>query len=315
MDDVTRRSFLKNVSNATGFIALNSIPPESWLSNSQLMENDSTASVTITEKMAEFPGGCSQSLFCFLNRDFGYPLANEERAADLLSGGLLSQSQQCGMLWGSSLAVGAEASRRYADPGQAMGVSIEVTRKVMESFLNHLKSIKCREITNCNFAWKISIVKYFLSGKFIYCLKMIRKWSPEAYQAAQEGLHNVEDTTYEQPVSCASEVVRKMGGGDVEMVTVAGFAGGLGLSGAGCGALAAAVWMKSLNQIRHQSSDDKVKFPSRKVLKAFYDTTADEMECHKICGRRFDTVADHSKYINNGGCKNLISVLADIDFI
>ena len=313
MDDVTRRSFLKNTSSVTGYIALNSILPDSLVSSIQLIDSDSTAAGSETISAFELPGGCSQSLFYFMNRDFGNPLANEERAADLLSGGLLYQSQQCGMLWGSSLAVGAEASRRYADPGQAMGVSVEVTQKVMDSFLNHLKSIKCREITNCNFASKISMVKYFLTGKFIYCLKMIGKWAPHAYQAALEGLQTVKDPAYELPVSCASEVVRKMGGSEAEMVTVSGFAGGLGLSGAGCGALAAAVWMKSLNQIRHQRPDDKVKFPSKEVLNVFYDTTAGEMECHKICSRHFDSVADHSEFIKNGGCEKLLSVLADID--
>ena len=42
----------------------------------------------------------------------------------------------------------------------------------------------------------------------------------------------------QEPISCASEVAAKMGASDEEMVMVAGFAGGLGLSGNACGALA-----------------------------------------------------------------------------
>jgi len=42
-------------------------------------------------------------------------------------------------------------------------------------------------------------------------------------------------------MSCASEVVRRMGGRDEERVMVSGFAGGLGLSGNGRGALSAAI--------------------------------------------------------------------------
>ena len=49
-----------------------------------------------------------------------------------------------------------------------------------------------------------------------------------------------------QPVSCSCEVARKMGASDEEMVMVAGFAGGLGLSGNGCGALSAAIYLDTL---------------------------------------------------------------------
>jgi len=45
-------------------------------------------------------GTCSRTLFYILNREFVYPLENEERAVDLLAGGILQQGYQCGMLWG-----------------------------------------------------------------------------------------------------------------------------------------------------------------------------------------------------------------------
>ena len=54
-------------------------------------------------------GTCSQT-FCFLlNREFGHLKENEERAADPLAGGIMQRGQQCGMLWGATLAVGAES--------------------------------------------------------------------------------------------------------------------------------------------------------------------------------------------------------------
>jgi len=46
-------------------------------------------------------------------------------------------------------------------------------------------------------------------------------------------------------------------------------------------------------------------------LKAFYEETDYEMQCDKICGQRFKTVDDHTEFVRNGGCKELISVLAD----
>jgi len=45
-------------------------------------------------------GTCSQTFFYLLNREFGHRKENEERAADLLAGGLRHRGFQCGMLWG-----------------------------------------------------------------------------------------------------------------------------------------------------------------------------------------------------------------------
>ena len=49
-------------------------------------------------------------------------------------------------------------------------------------------------------------------------------------------------------MSCASEVVKKMGTSNEEIVMVAGFAGGLGLSGSACGVLSAVISIKTLRQ-------------------------------------------------------------------
>jgi hypothetical protein len=34
------------------------------------------------------------------------------------------------------------------------------------------------------------------------------------------------------------------------------------------------------------------------------------MECHKITGKRFGNIDEHSEFIKNGGCKDLINILA-----
>ncbi len=127
----------------------------------------------------------------------------------------------------------------------------------------------------------------------------------------KEGLaHN--GTESSQPsLSCASEVVRKMGGSEEETVMVAGFAGGLGLSGSGCGALAAAVWMNALTQNRKQTGKSATYDPSTDLtLKVFYEETDYEIQCEKICGQRFATLEEHTEFVKNGGCKKLINVLA-----
>ncbi|MEN8154414.1 MAG: hypothetical protein ABFR75_10370 [Acidobacteriota bacterium] len=34
------------------------------------------------------------------------------------------------------------------------------------------------------------------------------------------------------------------------------------------------------------------------------------MECNKICGKKFDSINEHTEFIKNGGCRELINVLA-----
>jgi len=257
-------------------------------------------------------GTCSRTFLYILNREFGYPLDDEERAIDPLAGGILQQGYQCGMLWGASMAVGVESFRRSENLDQSIALTIKATQHILESFLNRAKSIECEEITEVDFTKKWSLVKYFFSGKFVSCYKLAGKWAPEAIKAATEGLSIEQTVLTQQPISCASEVARKMEASDEEMAMVAGFAGGLGLSGNGCGALAAAIWMTILELIR--KGNYKPTFPdpdTERILKKFYEATDYEMECHKICEKRFKTIDEHTEFIKNGGCKKLISVLAD----
>jgi len=257
-------------------------------------------------------GTCSRTFFYILDREFGHPLEDEERAVELLAGGILQQGYQCGMLWGASLAVGAESFRRCGERGRAIGMTIKATQHVMESFINRAKSADCLDITGCDWSSKSSIAKYMFSGKFWSCFKLADKWAPEAIQSTTEGLSLDQTDLPGQPLSCASEVVRRMGGSDEEMVMVAGLAGGLGLSGNGCGALAAAVWMNTLARIREKTYKTSFSDPvAEKILKAFYEASGYEMECRSISGKCFKTIDEHTEFLKNEGCAKLLDVLAD----
>jgi hypothetical protein len=257
-------------------------------------------------------GTCSRTFFYIIDREYGCPLEDEERAADPLAGGILQQGYQCGMLWGASLAVGAESYRRCSDRSRGIAMAIKATQHVMESFINRTKSADCSEIVSCDWSSKLSIAKHFITGKFLSCFKLAEKWAPDAIQSATEGLSLDQTGVSEQPMSCASEVVRRMGGSDKEMVMVSGFAGGLGLSGNGCGALSAAIWMNTLTRIRTQNYKSSLSDPvAGRILKAFYEATGYEMECSKTCGRRFETIEEHTEFIKSGGCDKLIQVLVD----
>jgi hypothetical protein len=256
-------------------------------------------------------GTCSQTFFYILNREFGNTREIEERAADSLAGGILQKGYQCGMLWGAALAVGAEAYRRCDDLDHAIGVAIIATQHIMESFSEMENTINCREITNCDFSNKWSFAKYFFSGRFLYCFNMAKKWAPEAIQSAIDGLDDKSADLQLQPMSCASEVVKKLGGSDEEMVMVAGFAGGLGLSGNACGSLSAAIWINSLSWSREHPKKSSFSNPkAKRSLNSFIAVTDSEMLCHKICGQYFNSIEEHSGFIENGGCHKLINTLA-----
>lgn len=168
-------------------------------------------------------------ILLFIKPRIRLSIKTEERAADPLAGGLMQEGYQCGMLWGSALAVGAEAFRRSDDRGQAIGMAITATQHLMESFSNTVKSVNCSDITSCDWSSKFSMLKYLISGRFISCFKLAEKWAPEAIQSAIEGLSRGQTDLPQLPISCASQVAKKMGASDEEMVMVAGFAGGLGL--------------------------------------------------------------------------------------
>ena len=258
-------------------------------------------------------GTCSRTLFYILNRESGHPQDNEERAIDPLAGGIFRQGYQCGMLWGAAMAAGAEAYRHGNGCGKSSALAIRATQHIMKSFAGRTRTHDCYDITSVDWTSRLDMTKYMISGKFIRCFQLADKWAPEAIRAVHEGLDQAMDDLPVSCLNCASEVVRKMGGNEQEAVMVAGFAGGLGLSGNACGALSAAIWMKTLGWCRENPGKSGYGYPgAAQMLEEFLKFTGYEFLCSIIAGRNFDTVEDHSEYIREGGCQKLILALADV---
>lgn len=261
-------------------------------------------------------GTCSQTFFYLFDRQFEHLKQTEERASDSLAGGILQKGYQCGMLWGSALAIGAEAYRRFDDLNQAMRVAVKATQGVMASFSKKENTINCREITQCDFSSKWSFAKYFLSGRFLHCFKLAQEWAPDAIEAALQGLEEgdkwieAEERSFNNSMNCASLVAKKLGANEEEMVMVAGFAGGLGMSGGGCGALSAAIWMRSLAWCREHEEKSSFKNPEAiRVAEAFEEVTDGRILCSELSGQKFKSYYDHADFIRQGGCNKLIRTL------
>jgi C_GCAxxG_C_C family probable redox protein len=262
-------------------------------------------------------GTCSHAMFHLLNHEFENIKPKEEKASDMLAGGIAQKGHQCGMLWGGSLAIGTEANRKYEDKNMAIATAINASKQLLDSFYKRTKTANCSDISRVDWENKyqmtIYMIKTFAQG-FVFspCFNLIVKWTPEAIQAANNGLS--EKISYNQPcISCSTEVVKNMGGTEEESIMVAGFAGGIGLSGNACGALSAAIWYKMLQCGKNNEGKSLSMFNNpdvKKIFRTFYMQTDSEMLCNKICNRSFSTIDEHSDYIKSGGCSKIIEALS-----
>ena len=141
---------------------------------------------------------------------------------------------------------------------------------------------------------------------------MAARYAREAYSEIESSLptDNIEPPA--SPISCASLLAKELGASEMHTAMVAGFAGGIGLSGGACGVLGAAIWLKGLN-----SSDglqlDGLSYSGTWVndkIEQFLESSDYEFECSEIIGRRFESVDDHAEYISSGGCSKIIEALA-----
>jgi hypothetical protein len=269
---------------------------------------------------------CSDTLFSVLVRAFDHPLKPEgwkpkerkpeERAATPFAGGIFLCGYQCGMLWGSTLAAGAQAHRLLGPGPQAETEAIFAAQRIVESFRVCNKHINCSELTVPNLKSSMQVFKYFfLKGGSIGCFRMASRYAPIAFSEIHSSLSDKPNEAPSSPVSCSAVLARKIGMSDLHTVMVAGFAGGIGLSGGGCGALGAAVWVLAMNSLQKggdenlwKSKDFKSRFDD--TMEKFLKSAGHEIECCEIVGRTFKDVGDHACYLRVGGCSKIIETLA-----
>ena len=225
----------------------------------------------------------------------------------------MQQGYQCGMIWGATLAAGAEAYRLYGPGPQAETRAIIVAQRLVESFRVRNNSINCLELTGTK--WQspmqvLQVLKYFMKGGAINCTRMAVRYAPAAFSEINTVLSDKHIEAPSPPVSCAAMLAQKMGASDMHAVMAAGLAGGIGLCGGACGALGAAIWIIGMN---YSKEDGKIDFKNPRATDAidrFLKCTDSRFECSEIVGRRFEDVNDHAEFLRNGGCSKIIEVLA-----
>lgn len=65
--------------------------------------------------------------------------------------------------------------------------------------------------------------------------------------------------------------------------------------------------MKSLEWYRNNPLKMVWEIPeAKKTLDAFHEATNSEFLCHKICGKSFESIDEHTEFIKNSGCSTII---------
>ena len=239
----------------------------------------------------------------------------EENAVAPLAGGIMQHGYQCGMIWGASLAAGAEAYRLFGPGPQAHAAAVIAAGKIVESFRANHKHINCLEITEIDkSSTTMEMITFFLiKGGTIGCIRMAAKYARTAFNEIGTALSDKDLESPPAPVSCAAVLADKMGMSELQITMAAGLAGGIGLCGGACGALGAAIWILGVKKLNEGTG--KVGFgdpEARNLIEKFLKCTDCKFECSEIVGRKFESVEDHAGYVRDGGCMSIIESLTSV---
>ena len=229
------------------------------------------------------------------------------------AGGIMQHGYQCGMIWGATLAAGAQAFRLFGPSPQAETKTILAAQRLVESFHALNNNIYCLEITELNrSSTTMQMIIYFLiKGGSIRCFRIAARYASVVLYEINTALSDKHIEAPSSPVSCAAMLAQKIGVSEIHTVMAAGLAGGIGLSGGACGALGAAIWIIGMNSIKERDSKIDFKDPrALDVIDRFMKCTDYKFECSEIVGRKFENIGDHAGYLRDGGCSKIIEVLA-----
>lgn len=245
---------------------------------------------------------------------FDHPMKLEEEATASLAGGIMMYGYQCGMLWGATLAAGAQAYRLLGPGSIAETGAMMAAQRLVQSFRGHTNNeINCDEITDLNIKGKsevLPVLKFIIKGGPIGCFRMAGGYAPDVYREINSALAEKPIEAPTPPVSCAAMLAQKMGVSEMHTVMAAGLAGGIGLSGGACGALGAAIWILGMEGRKEQVDYKVINSRIAETIERFLNSTDYEFECLKIVGRMFENTNDHALYLRDGGCAKIIEALS-----
>ena len=153
--------------------------------------------------------------------------------------------------------------------------------------------------------------KFVARGGPVKCFSMTAGFGKATRAEIDAGLAEELPAPLALPVSCAALLAERRGASAQHATMLAGFAGGVGLSGEACGALGAALWLAALDEAQRGNRVDLMNAQHMTVVEKFMAAIDGGCECAAIVGRKFASVEDHAAYVATGGCARIIDALAE----
>ncbi|MBW8009621.1 MAG: hypothetical protein FVQ83_00070 [Chloroflexi bacterium] len=245
-------------------------------------------------------------------------------------GGFCTLAMPCGLLTGGALTAGFIARDRFDNEKMRTAAALYTTIQLTKAHPETTGSVNCIEITNVSFQTLGGRLRYIQEGKGRMCGRLHLRWAPKAHDLIDNAL--TEFSKHEKPKGCENCAVQTLkktvsaaGMREEDTVLAAGLAGGVGLLGNVCGTLAAGVFAISVNHYQGQTNnkrDSKIrgalqeisghgrKDSGTQLRLAFKGQFGSEL-CNQIIQREFQSIVDHSEFIEQGGCKDVIDFTAE----
>lgn len=272
---------------------------------------------------------CSEASMTTQMRGFGIKEPAYEQAIHAFSGGFMHLGHACGLLTGAALAAGFLSRARFDDDEIMFAATLYATMQLSKALPELAGSVNCREITKELLSKLSGRLRYVLRGKGRMCGRLHLRWAPQAQELIDTALTEFSESG---PVrgcaNCAVQTMRKMvssvGMREEDSILVAGLAGGVGLLGNVCGALAAGVFAMSSARCLCKDAgkrDSRIRGSFQELVGSSYRGSPNQLRlafvdrfgselCIQILNRQFQDIVDHSTFVEQGGCQEVIEFVA-----
>lgn len=272
---------------------------------------------------------CSEASLTTQMRGFGFKKPVYEQATHTFSGGFMHQGYASGLLTGAVFAAGFVANERFQNNKTKSGAALHAAIQLAKTFPEYSGSINCQEITKINLTGLGGRLNYLKTGTARMCGRLHLKWAPKAYQLIDKSL--TEYGKLESAKSYANcsvqtmEALKSKLSLEEDSSLMAGFAGGVGLCGNLCGALAVGTYIMAISQqfaLKKKKRDSRIRGMFEELFGTNYKGYLTQFRhefvqkfgselCIDIAGHLFQNARDHSKFLEKGGCNNIINFITD----
>jgi hypothetical protein len=272
---------------------------------------------------------CAESTLILFDKASGIEQEDAEQAIDPLNGGVvLELDGGCGIFWGSVMAAGIRAAKRFEKEDDACSAALHASIELMREYISSGASTDCNRILDMD-RW--NSFSYLSKGKMNVCIDIAEKWAPQFDDIIDKSFDGYKLKQGGKCVNCSVDVFKSVASeiglnSSSETPWVAGFAGGIGLQGSTCAAISSAVfalnllYFRSRNKSPHSALRSMMQGmgigvgwmkPSKRLVSVFKDKFHSKY-CRELTGKTFKDLYDFIDHIESGKCRNIISGVSQI---